>query len=51
MEHKTTLDAFLWCLVGLIGSGMAAFLILGWLKGLFWEKEMRMRRRHTHKFN
>lgn len=51
MEYTGTLDTFLWAVVGLAASLMTAFLILGWLKGLFWEKEMRFKRRHTHRFN
>lgn len=46
-----TQDSFLWALVSVAAIAVIAFLVIGWLKGLFWEKEMRMRRKHTHRFN
>lgn len=46
-----TQDSFLWALVSMAAIAVIAFLVIGWLKGLFWEKEMRMRRKHTHRFN
>ncbi len=46
MEHTQTTDTLLWCLTGFIVSIMATFLILGWLKGLHWEKERELKKRY-----
>jgi len=40
MESTNTLETFLWLLAGLIGSGMIAFLTLGWFKGNQWQREI-----------
>lgn len=45
MENTTVLDGVLWLLVGLVGSGMAAVLIIGWYKGAHWDKELKRRQR------
>ncbi|WP_276131686.1 hypothetical protein [Polluticoccus soli] len=46
MEHTTNLDVFLWGIIGLMGSTMTTFLILGWLKGMYWERQLKLKRRH-----
>lgn len=51
MVLTITLDSFLWAMVSVAAIAVVAFLAIGWIKGLVWEKEMRMRRKHTHKFN
>ncbi|MCB0699094.1 MAG: hypothetical protein H6551_04575 [Chitinophagales bacterium] len=45
MEDTNTLETLLWLLVALIGSGMTAVLVVGWLKGANWQREMKMKRR------
>jgi uncharacterized membrane protein len=50
MHTNFTIDTFLWCLVVLIGFGMLAFLILGLLKGLYWEREVKMRMKRRPKY-
>ncbi|MBZ0098729.1 MAG: hypothetical protein K8F30_06575 [Taibaiella sp.] len=47
MESTNTLETFLWLLAGLIGSGMIAFLTLGWFKGNQWQREMKMRKHRS----
>lgn len=49
MESTTSFETFLWLLTGFIGSGMAAFLIIGWLKGNQWQREIKMRKRQSHR--
>jgi hypothetical protein len=49
MESTNTFETFLWFLAGFISSGMIAFLVLGWLKGNQWQREMKMRRRQSHR--
>ena len=46
MDHTTTLDAFLWSVIGLMGSSMTALLVLGWAKGRYWERQLKLKRRH-----
>jgi hypothetical protein len=46
METTTTLDVLLWSVIGFTGSSMTAFLILGWLKGMYWQRELKLKRRH-----
>lgn len=48
MENTNSFETFLWFVVGFIGSGMAALLIIGWLKGMHWQREMKTKRRHSH---
>lgn len=49
MESTNTLETILWLLTGFIGSCMAAFLIIGWVKGNHWQREMKMRKRQSHR--
>jgi hypothetical protein len=46
MDQTTTLDGLLWSIIGFAGSSMTAFLILGWLKGMYWDRELKLKRRH-----
>lgn len=45
MENTTFTDGLLWLIVGLVGSGMAAVLVIGWYKGMNWDKELKRRQR------
>jgi hypothetical protein len=49
MEQTTTIEPLLWSIIGFAGSGVATFLLLGWLKGMHWEREMKMKRRHNYR--
>lgn len=49
MESTNTFETFLWFLAGFISSGMIAFLVLGWMKGHQWQRELRTRKRHPHR--
>lgn len=51
MHSNITIESVLWFLVAVVGSGMLAFLIKGWIIGLNREREMRMRKRQTHRYN
>jgi|GEM_PF-2422901 len=49
MESTNTLETFLWFLAGLITSGMIAVLMVGWMKGNNWQREMKARKRQAHR--
>lgn len=50
MESTTnTSEILLWLVAALIGGGMLFVLTLGWLKGNQWQREMKMRKRHSHR--
>ena len=49
MENTNTLEMLLWLVVAIITSGMIAILALGWLKGNNWQREMKMKKRHSHR--
>lgn len=45
MEEVSTIDNFLWFIVGFLASGMGAVLIFGWLKGQHWNRDAELKRR------
>ncbi len=45
MENTTVLDGVLWLLVGVVACSMAAVLVIGWYKGMNWEKDLKKRQR------
>lgn len=49
MESTNTLETFLWFFAGLIACGMIAVLMLGWMKGNNWQREMKAKKRHAHR--
>lgn len=49
MENTNISEIILWLLTGLIACAMIAVLSMGWLKGFFWQREMKMRKRHSHR--
>jgi len=49
MESTNTLETFLWFFAALAVSGMIAVLTLGWFKGNNWQKEMKMKKRQSHR--
>lgn len=46
MQTSNTVETILWCFAGLIGSSMMIILTLGWFKGVFWEQQLKMKRRN-----
>jgi len=40
------LETLLWIVAGAITVGMTIVLTLGWFKGVFWEQQLKERRRH-----
>lgn len=51
MKHTITLDVLLWCFTGIIFSLMVGFLLMGWLKGLYWERQVKMKNKGLHRYN
>ena len=49
MENTHTIDAILWFTAGIITSGMIAFLLHGWWKGNYWDREMKLKKRQTQR--
>lgn len=47
MQTSNTLETLLWCVAGLVSAGMVLVLTLGWFKGVFWEQELKTRRRNN----
>ncbi len=46
MQYTSTLNQILWCLVYVAGSLTLAVLLLGWLKGMYWEQQLKLKKRH-----
>ncbi|MBA3830046.1 MAG: hypothetical protein H0X33_13985 [Taibaiella sp.] len=46
MTTTNTFDLVLKAIWIISITSICAFLVYGWVKGMYWEKEMKMRRRH-----
>lgn len=49
MIHTSTLDVLLRWFAGSALILMIGFLCFGWVKGIYWEQEMKLKRRHSHR--
>lgn len=47
--QTSILDKILWSLVYVAGSVALAFVVLGWLKGMYWENQLKLKKRHSHR--
>lgn len=45
MQSSNSLETLLWCVAGLVSASMLLVLTLGWFKGVFWEQELKSRKR------
>jgi hypothetical protein len=46
MQSSDSLEIMLWGIAGVVAASMAIVLALGWFKGVFWEQEIKTRKRH-----
>lgn len=46
MEQTQSSDTLLWFITGLVITIMASTLIIGWLKGMHWERELKIKKRY-----
>lgn len=50
MESAIIFETLLWLLVGIVATGMSVVLVIGWLKGVQWQKEMQLKKRQTQRY-
>jgi hypothetical protein len=48
MELNGTLQVILECFAAICGMGIIAFLVFGWLKGMYWETQLKNKRRYKY---
>lgn len=48
MELNVILQVMLKCFAAICGIGIVAFLIFGWAKGLYWETQLKNKRRYKY---
>lgn len=46
MEHTQSSDTLLWWITGFVVTIMATLLVLGWLKGMYWERQLKIKKRY-----
>lgn len=51
MESTNTSETLLWLLTAMIAAGMVSVLVIGWLKGMHWQKELKLRRRQPDRYD
>lgn len=47
MQTSNTLETLLWIVAGLVTAGMTLVLAVGWFKGVFWEQQLKAKRKST----
>ncbi len=40
------LETLLWIIAGIVTAAMTVIITLGWFKGVFWEQQLKEKRRH-----
>ncbi len=46
MQSSDSFETVLWGIAGVIALGMVFTLAVGWYKGVFWEQELKARKRN-----
>jgi len=46
MQSSDILETVLWCVAALLAGGMVVVIALGLFKGVFWEQQLRTRKRN-----
>lgn len=49
MENTNTFEMFLWLITAMILGLIVAVLTKGYLKGQQWQREMKLKKRHSHR--
>lgn len=47
MQSSDILETALWCIAALLAGGMLVVIALGLFKGVFWEQQLKTRKRNS----